>query len=206
MRLLSPIPGMAKQCAFVIVIMLVAIPGALAQSDIFPFDRNGEQENTVPDRDPSSEELDEMQSVYNRCTKRFHSQYLDCRCIAVKFLDQRMTEGPKPPKRLLLDRVYKQCPATANIAGKTYRRCLGWASMRRSDYKRFCECYANEYASIFSKNPSLRSHAQQNMMSKAMDECDYNQALNRRIRERNAVGSRNRSQSEIDTIFGDDGE
>lgn len=203
MRSLSAIADIAALglCA----VMLVAILSpARAQSDSFLYDSQDEQKNIVPERDPTRQELDEMQAVYDRCTRRFHSQYLDCRCVAVKFLDQRMREGQEPPRRLLLNRVYDQCPATAAVAGKTYNRCLNWASMMRRDFKRFCECYANHYARNFSDTPTLRPHLQQGMMSKAMEKCGYTEPLNRRARQRAPTGSQNRQTSELDTVFGGD--
>lgn len=200
MRLSSLIPGVLALC---LVLVLITAPGAKAQSDTFSLPSQ-EQDKEV-ERDPTGEELDEMQAVYNRCSQRFHSQYMDCRCIAVKFLDQRMRQGQEPPQRILLEKVYDKCPATAAVAGKTYNRCLNWASMMRRDYKSFCECYANHYATTFSKNPSLRPLTQQNMMSSAMSECGYAEPLNERIEQRHAIGSQERPQSEFGTVFGKEG-
>ena len=190
-----------------LAITLITASGAVAQSDTFlpGSQQDREKERRTHQREPTEEELAEMQAVYNSCTQRFHSQYLDCRCIAVKFLDQRMQHGSAPPQRILLDRVYDKCPATAAVAGKTYNRCLNWASMTHRDYKRFCECYANHYATTFSENPSLRPFVQQNMMREAMDECDYTEPLTRRAEQRQPFGSREPQQNEINTMFGKEG-
>lgn len=187
------------------MIVLVTATGAMAQSDTYPLDFQEQSEDKQINREPKREELDEMQAVYNRCSQRFHSQYMDCRCIAVKFLDQRMKQGSAPPQRILLEKVYDKCPATAAVAGKTYNRCLNWASMMRPDYKRFCECYANHYATTFSENPTLRPLAQQSMMSAAMSECGYAEPMNRRARQRRAIGSGSGEQNELNTLFGKDG-
>ncbi len=100
--------------------------------------------------------INEANTVFEYCSNRqLFSQFHDCRCVASKFMDERI-QNPDLKKRIIgvADKVASQCPNGPGTAGYGYKQC-------RKLYKRrmdvgledFCTCYANTFAALYKEDP-----------------------------------------------------
>lgn len=121
--------------------------------------------------DPTPEQIDESFAVHDQCLRSDMVQrFYDCDCLSANFLDLR-ARAPSARQDSLLSSAQKKCANTTNIAGDAYQSCLGWATRLRTDYERFCSCYANTYAKNFAQRPSDSIKGRERMMTASLDKC-----------------------------------
>ena len=126
----------------------------------------------IPPEELPQELLDEMTSVEAECTRNsFYAAYHDCRCIAVKFFDERIKRGPYAVRNIIMNDVNNQCPNEAGIAGHIYRSCTEYMSWARPDYEDFCKCTANKVAERYARTPRMNTRYIQGLRKNAMLEC-----------------------------------
>lgn len=99
--------------------------------------------------------LKEVEKVYNDCAaKGLYSRLHDCRCISVRFMDQRLRAGPDFNRNRLLDKIGAKCPNPAETAGYAYTECMGVQSHSRYENKEeYCECFGNNVARFYANRP-----------------------------------------------------
>jgi hypothetical protein len=98
--------------------------------------------------------LEEMKEIERRCESNyFYSSFHDCRCIAVKFLDERMKSDPDIAQFIIFRRVNAQCPDKPAIAGFVYRSCYDMMKRDRPDFVNFCECVAKDMTEKYAERP-----------------------------------------------------
>lgn len=136
----------------------------------------------------TAEQLDEAFAVYDECAaNRLATTRYDCECVGMRYLDLRREKGPLSVPYDLKNAARKYCTNTADVAGMIYERCLAWAPRERTDYERFCTCYANNYARRFSKNPSDSLLVQEAQMTASLSQCDAGWVTKERLERRDLV-------------------
>lgn len=132
-------------------------------------------QNGAPETNPAY--LAEMDRVYNLCsTSSFYSTYYDCKCQAVKFLDQRIKLGPDLPFESIMMNVNTECTNVPGLAGYAYDLCtekLSLLNYKDKDFAPFCECFANKFAKTYAKRPRLSSRNVQILQKNAYRECGF---------------------------------
>jgi len=159
---------------------------AFAQNELFP-------RGYLPDfselPDPTPEQIDEALTVTLNCKKNVDTNtFYDCDCLGMKFLEQRQLKGDNVAQTLLQIEAQKYCPNSAGVAGTSQAQCEGWAkSARPYDYAPFCECYANEFANMFSSNTTQNVYVLEKQMTNAYKKCDGGKYLNERIAKKTMI-------------------
>lgn len=99
--------------------------------------------------------LEEMDVVYEECSQtKWYSVLHDCRCLSVKYLDERLIQGPEFTRTQIMADIAEQCVNTESIAGNAYQDCLEMNTVTSlKDVESYCECYANELATRYTRKP-----------------------------------------------------
>lgn len=123
---------------------------------------------------------DEAQGQFSLCNSDpLYSRTYDCRCMAVKYLDERIKRGPETSNAVIRRAVQLQCVDVASLAGLQYQNCqdsYGYFLKWKAD--EFCKCYANSVAKYFAKNPSNKTDYLPSLGVSAAQECDYDGMMN----------------------------
>ncbi len=136
----------------------------------------------------TSEQLDESLAIYDECVaNKVATTRYDCDCVGMRYLDLRRERGPLALAYDLKIAARHDCPNAPDVAGMMYERCLSWAPRERTDYERFCSCYASNYARRFSKNPSGSLLVQEAQMTASLSECDAGWVTKERLERRDLV-------------------
>ncbi|WP_435640354.1 hypothetical protein [Micavibrio aeruginosavorus] len=126
----------------------------------------------IPPEDLPKELLDEMVSVEKECSDNtFFSAFQDCRCIAVKYLDERIKRGPYAVRNIIMNDVNTMCPNTPGVAGYVYKSCSEYMSWTRPDFEAFCRCTANLVADRYTRLPKMNNEYISGLRKRAMLEC-----------------------------------
>ena len=91
--------------------------------------------------------VDEAMIIEDECSGRNrYSTFYDCRCMAVKYIDQRIKLGPDANQNQVYESIdNKECRSIEGMAGYTYERCYRHNSMDPKVEEK-CTCAANEVA------------------------------------------------------------
>ena len=129
--------------------------------------------------------MDEMKEIERRCESNyFYSSFHDCRCIAVKFLDERMKSDPEIAQFMIFRRVSAQCPDKTAIAGFVYRNCYDMMKRNRPDFVNFCECVADDMTRKYSERPMVNMSYIESLRKDAFRSCGSLQNNTYRIPQR----------------------
>lgn len=123
--------------------------------------------------------LDEAEKYYNTCTQSGNfSNYHDCRCLAVKYLDKRLELGPEVDEYTLTSKIQSECPNKPGIAGFSYQKCKQlFIYSRVANLEEFCVCFANKVADLYAQNPYPHLNYQSEVDLQAMQACKFGQGL-----------------------------
>lgn len=172
MRILALFPVLAVFC----VCMFLSSPPATAQTQTGAQPQDSASGHKAPP-ETNPEYLAEMDRIYSICTgSSFYSTYYDCKCQAVKFLDQRIKLGPDLPPDSIMMNVNTECANVPGLAGYAYNLCtekLSLLNYKDKDFAPFCECFANKFAKTYAKNPRLSSRNVQVLQTDAYRECGF---------------------------------
>jgi hypothetical protein len=163
------------------------------------------QNDTVVPAEPTQEQIEEANGVYNNCQSGASERsYFDCQCVSLVFLQQRIQDkkigGQPVAAPIIEDIARKSCPNTTGIAGMTYTRCLSWAPRMRPDYENFCTCLANDYALRFSRTPTTSIRRAEMLTTSSMNQCNGGQPAIDRI-TRNKRIEQLKKQGLYETLF-----
>ena len=128
---------------FIVLFLLLISPQVMAQDGIT---------QDVLDLIPQ-EYIQEAIDVQAECSASpFSASHYDCKCLAVRFFDQRIKSGPDVSKDSIMMDVNRDCPNIAGRAGWMYERCSSRLSIVPPDMDpaEFCECTANAYAKMYN--------------------------------------------------------
>lgn len=119
------------------------------------------QASQNPYDDIPDEFIAEAASYYNECATSYtQKNYYDCKCLASKYLDFRIEEGPTAPKSSILTRLTPECRDYTHITGQEYGECLRKTHNlpAGTDPEAYCACFVNTYISLLERsNPVIRS-------------------------------------------------
>jgi hypothetical protein len=153
----------------------VIIPGVLpdAEPEMPGYSSVKSYESLPPEI--QGELADEAQKVYDDCTfGEQYSQFHDCECIAVQYLDKRILAGPDATEGQLMSEISGSCVNKAGVAGYYYPTChKQFSAFIKSldDLDKFCICYANTMAKKYAEQPSLYRFHLRNLTGAALSEC-----------------------------------
>ncbi len=121
--------------------------------------------------------MNEMKEIERNCEANyFYSSFHNCRCVAVKFLDERLKSDPDIPQSTIFKRVNAQCPDKIAIAGFVYRSCYDFMKFHRpDDYVDFCECAAKDVAEKYAARPAVNLRYIESLRKKAFIGCGMGQ-------------------------------
>lgn len=120
--------------------------------------------------------MDEMKQVETDCHNNyFYSNFHDCRCVAVKFLDARIKSDPDTPRSRIYENVASQCPDPVSIAGYVYTSCASFLKATRpDDYVPICKCTANTVATQYTAHPNMNIRYIERLRKGAYHSCGLN--------------------------------
>ena len=100
--------------------------------------------------------------------------YFDCRCMAVKYLDNRIELGKDASPSVIRNRLGDECKSATGIAGKIYKNCLVdfSAAPKHLDPEEYCSCFGNTFAQFFESYPGkMQLSTESSLMGKARLKC-----------------------------------
>ena len=139
------------------ITMLALPPQTQAQS--LPESAQGDDRFLPPEAyDPTNIPdawIDEAMNFNTYCKSTYKmSQYYNCDCLSVRYLDKRVEGGYKLGASAIMMQLEKECLDTANVAGSMRGRCMANINMipNIDDAETYCDCVGNEYAKFFEDN------------------------------------------------------
>jgi hypothetical protein len=106
-----------------------------------------EKAEDIPDK-----YIEEAYEFNNKCETDFVlSQYYNCDCLAVKYLDKRIETGPRTSAQSIMMSINKECKDAARAAGYYYQQCMENSQTMGTDVptEDFCKCLGNTYAKLY---------------------------------------------------------
>ena len=133
--------------------------------------------------DMQEELLKETDYARNLCNANsIFATYQDCDCIAVKFLDNRLSQGPGKHTYTVLNQVSGECVNQPAIAGYHYKTCLQRMETQDPKYAvaidEMCACTGKEVAKAYAYRPSNSLRYQTRLAVAAQKKCGYEQLMN----------------------------
>jgi hypothetical protein len=128
-----------------------------------------------------NEIIDESIQVQEFCEA--HPSYptmYDCSCIALKFIDTRILEGPgqsNPVK--VAQRHAASCKDAAISISRGFQLCANVTGSMQYGQGEYCECFARRYAIVFSNIESTSTRAERGAVLQALSYCDKETGLPR---------------------------
>lgn len=120
--------------------------------------------------------IDEAMAYYDTCQQRnVMNQYYDCKCLSVKFLDQRVARGPHVNRDEIARSLQSECRDPVGAAGPAYNECLKTASTMKpgTDPEKMCACVGNTYAKMIARDkPVIDSRSMVRYKSMARVICE----------------------------------
>lgn len=136
------------------------------------------RENTDIDlSDVNPKYLNEADRVYKKCAEtKAMSIKVDCECYAASYLDERIKLGPMVNPDEIMIQLRGKCKNIVENTGYEYESCMTGPivnpALQRVDKKKYCECYASTWASLYESYTGEQSaRARSGLKSRAMTEC-----------------------------------
>ena len=150
-----------------VLIFSFAMPKNAWSQKLLP-EANQEEEETLDPQEIfpqlpveiQEEILAESEQVFKECEyEKGYARYRDCRCLAVKFMDERTIRGPEEDKLKIWYSVQDECKFEEGIAGESFRQCM--STNAKSDMKKveqYCNCFANSIAKLYKESESTQGY------------------------------------------------
>lgn len=128
----------------------------------------------------SDEKDEEALYIFQQCNSNFVQRiYYDCACVSGMFRLERDKEDLVPQSQIVTEIFTNEnspCANTIGIAGDSYNKCMDFVSVfnereRPETNQKYCQCVANNFASNFSKKPSLNLRSIERMHIDSMSQC-----------------------------------
>ena len=124
----------------------------------------------VPD-----EYVEEAGQFYDMCSAdTVRSQYFNCECLSLAYLDRRIEVGPTESASSIELSINKKCRDAVGAAGPVYQACLRRAYRFEpgTDPEKFCECVANGYVETMNQvQPEIDSRRMVQYQTQAYATC-----------------------------------
>ena len=126
------------------------------------------------------EKDEEALYIFQQCNSNFVQRiYYDCACVSGKFRMERDKPDLVPQSKILTDIFLNEntpCANTIGIAGDSYNKCMDFAKIfyereKPEKNQQYCQCVANDFATDFTKSPTLELRYIENMHVKSMTQC-----------------------------------
>jgi len=102
----------------------------------------------------SKKYIEEAEEAEQWCKKRprIKTQH-DCECLAAKYLEMRIDEGPIISRDEIISKITTQalCKNMVEATGAVYSECMGQSDIyfKNIEPKKYCECYATRWSELF---------------------------------------------------------
>lgn len=117
--------------------------------------------------------LEEAQYVHDRCERNsLYATLFECRCLAVKFIDARIAQGPDEDALALAEKQGSECINKPGIAGYGWKQCQELTYNMPYGRDEYCTCFANKYVEEYMKSPQAISPVLKRAMTNALSACD----------------------------------
>jgi len=154
-------------CAFAEELPLVPEdPPTLEQPEakIDPFSQD------IPDKF-----IEEAAQVQQKCESGYVlSQYFNCECRALKYLEERVRQGEFVEASQIEASIQNECRDSTMAAGMEYGDCLKQYTglAKDQDPEEFCTCYANTYSDLMDRlKPYVRARTIVQIRTRALQTC-----------------------------------
>lgn len=120
----------------------------LPPADDVPLSSPRDHMDDVPDA-----YIEEANAFYDECSASdLMSQYYNCECYSLAYLDKRIEMGPTVVRTSILSEIENECRDAVGAAGRAYMECLSKANMFKpgTDPEEYCECVANTYVDMMN--------------------------------------------------------
>jgi len=96
----------------------------------------------------------EAEGVFSGCNaNEEYGQFHDCSCVAKKYMDYRVLQGPEPQGGIMNEiskpDIIRECVNEAGVAEHFYRSCVINYGDRKSDIEGYCTCFADSMGKAF---------------------------------------------------------
>lgn len=117
--------------------------------------------------------MQEVKEIEHICSGNYlYSSFHDCRCLAVKFLDARISTDPATSRDAVFKQVAAQCVNKVSIAGYIYPSCYDIMKLHYPDtYREICECTANKVAEDYAARPIVNLRYIEGLRKAAFRQC-----------------------------------
>jgi hypothetical protein len=126
--------------------------------------------------DVQEELMEEADRAFNYCSGNYMlSNFYDCSCYTMTFMEERYEKGPEVPFiQLLQGDAIAECVFEPSIAGYIYTRCTTGAvmdSLTDKQVENMCQCASRATAMEFKKKPWLSMGYVDRMYNEIYIEC-----------------------------------
>jgi hypothetical protein len=136
------------------------------------------EESKVPKKDLSDlpdEYIAEATQFGENCKNDPNlSQYFNCQCMAVEYLDTRKKLGPNASSSIIRSYLGGKCKDGTELAGPMYEECLDTRTHAPThvDPEVYCTCFTNSFIKMFEElQGAMSSQIEIAMRSRARTEC-----------------------------------
>lgn len=166
--------------AIVIFALIFVAPFALAEDlPVVPEEAPAIEKPEVVDpfsQDIPDKYISEAAEVQKTCEKGFvKSQYFDCECRALKYLEERVKQGEFAEPSLIIMNIQDECRDSTEAAGQEYLSCFKQYINLVPDNKdpeEFCQCFANTYSDLIDRfKPNVRAKTMVQFRTRALLTC-----------------------------------
>jgi len=129
----------------------------------------------------SANQIEEAQTIYDLCVGTLRiKQKKHCECYATKFLQNRVENGPDRQKEAILIDLKNSCLNIVTQTEAEYYSCMpqngygGFTEAQKDPifHKKYCECYAHNWASLIGeKNNEVSIKKQTSLRRTARAQC-----------------------------------
>jgi len=130
--------------------------------------------------DIQDEIIAEAESIYNDCSRKLtYSYYHDCGCLAGRFVEERLKQGPDQHTYSLRSTISRDCANQPGIAGHSFNLCmnsLGLLSpssrnLREPELEEHCTCFARTMATRYARAPNPHYKYIARLRTQSMQAC-----------------------------------
>lgn len=128
-------------------IMATVRGNCIKDASFVPLDSDVVDMSEVTDK-----QLEETFAVFEDCNADVRKKNkVDCECLASKFLEERIKQGPVSSRGSIEAELTDKCRNVVEQTGFEYSKCMMHPFVMKVDIepKDFCECYARRWADLY---------------------------------------------------------
>ncbi len=119
----------------------------------------------------------ETEGVFSGCNaNEDYGQFHDCSCVAKKYMDYRVLQGPGNSNTTIMTEISKpdiirECINEAGVAEHFYRSCVINYGDRKSDIEGYCTCFADSMGKAYREQAVVSDHSMQRLNKESHRGC-----------------------------------